>query len=39
MAEKFNNVGLWDITFYRLDYGGDEEQVTEIKIIEDSDNG
>ena len=22
MAEKFNNVGLWDITFYRLDDEG-----------------
>ena len=22
MAKKFNNVGLWDITFYRLDDEG-----------------
>ena len=22
MAEKFNNIGLWDITFYRLDDEG-----------------
>ena len=36
MAEKFNNVGLWDITFYRFDDEGIvpeslEENLAELK--------
>ena len=38
MAEKFNNVGLWDITFYRLDDEGNPYKKNGKVVLYDTDS-
>jgi hypothetical protein len=38
MAEKFNNVGLWDITFYRLNDEGNPYKKNGKVVLYDTDS-
>jgi len=38
MDEKFNNVGLWDITFYRLDDEGNPYKKNGKVVLYDTDS-